>query len=419
MRRSLLAFVGLATLGCGVFSGGDEDECKPLAPTKAEDLRSMPWIEVQKPPGFCNAAVAYQYKIYAFASLPVLVDDIDGFDGEMTFPPGARSKKLSGGGAEVTFGSESGELCARHWNTCTPQGAFFCQPFTVVNSNVFAELRVENQVFFEDGAMAYAGGAVWYMEPRGHHGVWRMDPKTNDWSVVNASFPDGGESVGSLTGGNAIGVGNDVWYLINGKAFRFDTVAQSWSPAVAVSEVSGANAASVPFNGKLYVAKEGLLNMGGGGYIFDPATKTTTTAGLSPFQRREMVGFVRNGKIVFGGGYECDEKSRGCWKQDFSSYDPVSGTLTKEPYVYPSSREIVSALDLDDRTIVTASDSSAWVLYDNSDKFVELERNPVLPSCAGLQRVPSAFRSATLTYEGRTATVGGLGANTVVILYLP
>lgn len=410
--------------GCGLFVDDEEDPCKPLPATRSEDLWSIPWVELQVPQGFCNVAAAYQYQIYSFGSVPGLAADYDGFDGEMTFPPGTRVLlELSSGGYEVLLGDESGEVCGRHFNACTEPGEYACQPLTIVAHDVFSATR--NELFlYQDGALAEANGSVWLLQPRYHDGVWRMDPATFEWEQVLADFPGAVPMSGTFTGGVAIAAGTDIHYVINDRAFVFDTVARAWSAGVEIEHPIGWNASAVAHQGLLYINLEGLLGSGGGMVAFDPATRKTTAISTSvgssgsPLQRQNTIAFARGDTIVFGGGNECDERDAGCWRQDFRILDLATNLYTDAPFVLPGFRSARGALDFDDRTVVVASDSTAWLLLDGADDFVALPRNPALASCTPPVGPPGALRQSTLSSGDRALVVGGEGADTMVTLYL-
>ena len=326
--RTIGLLIGLAVgAACNLF-GDEGDECRPLGPTVPEDLWTLPWVEIQVPQGFCGVAAAYQYQVYAFGSVPALAADYDGFDGELTFPPGTRVLvELSSGGAEVVLGAESGEVCGRHWNACTSPGDFACQPLTVVASDVFSATRNE-VVLRDDGALVHAAGAFWLLQPRGEDGVWRMDPATFEWEQVAAGFPEGVAGGNSFNGGLAIADGAAIHYLINTKSFIFDTATRSWSAGVELGHSAGSYASGVAIGGRLYVAMEGLLGIGGGHFVYDPATRATagfdaTSGDGEALIRQNTIAFARGGAAVFGGGNECDERDLGCWRQDFRIYDPA------------------------------------------------------------------------------------------------
>lgn len=421
MRWSVLLLV---LTGCNLF-GTDDESCTPLPPTTPEDLWSIPWVELNVPQGFCNVAAAYQFQIYTFGSHPVLVDDVDGFGGEMTFPPGSQVTTLSGGGAEVILGAASGEVCGRHHNDCTPPGELACQPLTVVAHDVFTATR-NDLLLYQGGALAYANGAVWDLQPRYHDGVWRMDPETLVWEQVLDTFPEGTPGGGDFSSGDAIVVGTDIWYVANGRAFRFDTAARTWTGGTPLADAWSQNASSVVHNGRLYIQNAEIPTSGTGVglFTFDPVTVTSAIVSIVPqagatlLNRQNTVAFARGDKLVFGGGNECDERNIGCWKQDFRIFDPATGAYAVAPFRMPGFRSIRGAIDFDDRTILFGQDSTAWLLRDDAADFVALPRNPVLASCTPRVPPPGALHQSTVVYGDRAVIVGGEGADNFVTLYL-
>ena len=88
------------------------------------------------------------------------------------------------------------------------------------------------------------------------------------------------------------------------------------------------------------------------------------------------------------------------------------------PFVLPGFRAAHAAIDFDDRTIVLAHDSTAWLLRDGDDDFVALPRNPALASCTPPVPPPGALRQSAASFGDMAVIVGGQGAANAVTLYL-
>jgi len=257
--RTALALTPLLASGCGLISPPDDTPaCIPLRPLTADDLTTGGFDPLTDF-GFCNVAHAHQYQIYSLQTTPTATPQLEIYDTDWTFPTGTQFESLRSG-ASVQFGTESGQVCARHRNTCTAPGAYACQPITVVKDNVWSPLRTE-LTGVAGGAIAVAGGTAWYMMPRflAAHIVWRFDPEKFTWRRVPQTFPAGKvDSEGradseSFTGGAAIGHGNFIDYLVLDRAFRFDTTTSTWTELPRTGHGTGNPSTSVVINGRLWI----------------------------------------------------------------------------------------------------------------------------------------------------------------------
>lgn len=400
MRRSLAVSVCALLTGCGLlFPPDDTTPCEPLAPLTADDLTTGPF-DVLTDFGFCNVAHAHQFQVYAVQTTPTALPQLEIYDTDWTFPPGTIVDDL-GTGAAVQLGTESGEVCARHSNTCTEPSPFVCQPLTVVSTNVWAPLRTE----LDDvagGAMAATDDAVWYLMPRfrSSYGMWRYDRDDVTWRQVSHTFPVGSPDTGELTGGVAVGHGDALHYLKGPRVFRFDTTTSTWTELPAIDHsVSTANA-SVVVDGRLWVFGAEL-------WSYDPATHTTTTLGeVAGIQ--DAVMFERNGFLVIGGGHVCDQRDINCWQQGFSRIDLATGLSAAEPYRLAGPPKIYTqALDFGDRVVLITQDDEAFVLRDDEDQLVPLTKNPDL-GCSPPTPVHGSWLSRGVVVDGVGLVVGGV-----------
>ena len=403
MRFMFIASVAVAACSsCGLlFPPDDEVPCEPLSSLTADDITTGPF-EVLQDFGFCNVAHAHQYQVYSVQTTPTSLPQLEIYDTDWTFPAGTVVNDL-GTGAAVQFGTQSGEVCARHANTCTEPGAFVCQPITVVTDNVWAPLRTE----LDDvagGAMAIAAGTAWYLMPRfrSQHAVWRFDKEAATWRRVEQSFPEGSADTGSFTGGVAVGNGDALHYLVQDRAFAFDTVTSTWTELAPLPQSVSDAAASVVIDSELWVVDAEL-------WRYDPTTHTTVSfgeiAGIA-----DAVVFERGGDLVVGSGHTCDHREPNCWVTTFSRVDRDTGLSTLEPWgPAPTGvpRVYTQAIDIGDAVILLTIEDEAFLLADNSDELVLLAENPDL-GCAPPTPVHGSYLSRAVTVDDMVLVVGGI-----------
>lgn len=401
--KAFVVITACAVSGCGLlFPPDDSVPCEELAPLSVDDLTTGPF-EVLTDFGFCNVAHAHQFQIYSVQTTPTALPQLEIYDTDWTFPPGTVVDDI-GTGASVQFGTESGEVCARHSNTCTEPSAFVCQPLTVVSDNVWAPLRTE----LDDvagGAMAIAADTAWYLMPRfrSQHAMWRFDLTRVTWERVQQTFPEGDEDTGSFTGGVAVGHGTELHYLVQDRAFVFDTTTLSWSALPPLGHTVSDNGASVVIDGVLWI-------IDAESWSYDPATRTASTLGPIGGGVQNAIAFERNGQLVVGGGHRCDQREPNCWVSEFARHDLTTGAGTVEPYgPAPGgvARSYTQALDLGDRVVLVTIDDEAFVLADDSDVLVPLVENDAL-GCAPPTPIHGAYLSRAVTLDGVAVIVGGI-----------
>jgi hypothetical protein len=405
MRRDAIAPIALVLSlhlpACGLLFPPDDDvPCEPLAALVVDDLTTGPF-DVLTDFGFCGVAHAHQFQIYSVQTTPTALPQLEIYDTDWTFPPGTRVEDLVTGAA-VQFGTESGEVCARHSNTCTEPGAFVCQPITVVSENVWAPLRTE----LDDvagGAIAIAGGTAWYLMPRfrSNHAMWRFDRDDVTWRLVEQTFPEGSADTGSFTGGAAIGHGDFIDYLVLDRAFRFDTTTSTWAELAPPGHSVVDTAASVVIDGRLWI-------VGGEIWSWDPATQSSTSLGEVAGGVQDAIAFERGGDLVVGGGFRCDQRDPNCWVETFSRIDLTTGLGTVEPYgAATGPRLYTQALDFGDRVVLVTQQDEAFVLADGEDTLAPIVENPDL-GCAPPTPVHGAWLSRGVVLDGVGLLVGGV-----------
>jgi hypothetical protein len=421
VRSALAATLYLLASGCDLgLSIDEQDSCKPLAATSAT-LLANGQLDVTKPLDFCDTVLPRQYKLFQFTDVPGLIADIDGYDGEWTFPSDVLTRRLDSGSTEVRWGLTAGKACGRRWNSCTPKGEFVCVDMKMPAHNVWTPLPVESSVFDRGPAVALVGGDIYVLRPLNRSEVWKGNPKTGEFELVTKDFlPLPQLEAETASAGVAIGHGTDLWFLADKRKFRFDTVAKKWHDEGTLSEAVTRYSYGFAFGGKLYIARnsKNVPNPGDGPMMrFDPADGSLVKFG-GPKAFVRAVAFVRDGRPVFGPMPVCPTGSPPCYDNGFVALDVGTLQMTEEPYHLPAAGIATVAFDFEDFDIVGTDQGRMFRIDAKTAAVTEITALGNL-GCAGKQIHRTAPLAGAITAAGAGWVFGGEGDMYGLYSYVP
>lgn len=418
-RLAVAGFAALTGLGtaCDWLDLDEKDTCATLPPTQPEDLVTGSFV-VNQPMSFCDVVVPYDPEVYTLRTMPTLIEEIDGFTQEWTFPEGTTILSEDDGGAVIRWGLEGGPVCARASNDCTEPGEFACRDVTMLKENVWAGVPVDSPLFYYGAAVAMSDGDIYAINPLNQYAVWKGDPDTAVWEKIADTFPVGTPDSNDYTRGEAIADGQGgIYYLVNTDLFRFNTATRTWASLGRLPEHNMAYGVSLVLDGKLWILERGNQGSPGQFWVFDPADQSMTLLGGALVNDHQVI-FERNGHLVFGAGHTCEVSDSRCWRYEFTEFDPETYESFIAPYQAPDGELITVALDFDGFTVFVDLDGQMYRLDDDSDALEALPPNPNF-GCRLPMPAVGAIEAATITAGGQAWVIGGMGNENGLYAYFP